>query len=363
MEDTPKKGLFRRVLANLVAVTVGCLLTVLLLGAAEGVLRLKASLQKGSGDRLQLTDAQYADCSTPLCFRPKPNITMTDRVTRGARCVYEANYTIDSHSRRVAPCDSPETRERVAAFFGCSFTFGTGCGDDDTLPSRFGAHCRDYRPVNFGFGGYGPQQMWLMLKKLGALDELQSKKGAVVYTFIENHIDRLAGSASILSVWKYRMPWLAFDNGAVKWMGTFNDRMTLQSFWDIYAERLHLVKFIENRMPHHPPDPRESAAAMALMASVLQECGRAVAEAGPDLKFYCVIFPGTPQPCCASLMRAMEGRTEVIILDYSNLFAGVPYPDDKLWYDDSPWNQWGHPKPLGYDIVAAKLAGDIGGCK
>jgi hypothetical protein len=362
MENKPKKSLLFRALANLAAFAAGCALVVLVLGAAEGTLRIKAHFKKQPKDSLEFGNLHQHVNQKTLGFKPLPSIVMKDSVLRGERRVYEAEYTIDGNSRRMTPCDSPETRDSVAAFFGCSFTFGRGVQDDETFPARFAAHCPAYLPLNYGYNGYGPQQAWLLLNRLGALNELPSKKGAVVFTFIDNHLDRLVGATSILSVWGYPMPWLTIENGAIHWAGTFNDRMTIQSLWARYAEQTHLVKFVENHMPRRSHPPENTAGAVTLFATVMEECGRAVAKAGPELKFYCLIFPGTPPPCSTAVADALRGRKGVVLLDYSRLLDGAPYTDDKLWYDDSPWAPWGHPRALAYDLVAARLARDIGGC-
>jgi hypothetical protein len=77
--------------------------------------------------------------------------------------IYTANYTIDSNLLRKT--QSCETGSAVV-FFGCSFTFGEGLNDADTLPQAFSDSVdRKVRVLNLGFSGYGPQHF---------LSELQS---------------------------------------------------------------------------------------------------------------------------------------------------------------------------------------------
>ncbi len=77
--------------------------------------------------------------------------------------IYSANYTIDSNLlRQTLSCESGPT----VVFFGCSFTFGIGLNDADTMPQAFADSVdRKVRVLNLGFGGYGPQHF---------LSELQS---------------------------------------------------------------------------------------------------------------------------------------------------------------------------------------------
>jgi hypothetical protein len=215
MESSPEKSRNHSLTTNLLAFAMGCGMVVVLFGTAEMTLRIKAYFKKPPRQDLKVSDrSMYTDLKTPLGFRPFPNVTIHERVTRGDRCVYDANYTIDDHSRRVTPCDSPETRDHVAAFFGCSFTFGNGLRDNETFPARLAAHCPRYLPVNFAYSAYGPQQMWLQIEKLEVLKELPAKTGAAIYVFMENHFDRLVGAPSILRYWGYSMPWLRLDGPA-----------------------------------------------------------------------------------------------------------------------------------------------------
>jgi hypothetical protein len=70
--------------------------------------------------------------------------------------IFDAKYTIDEHrNRKVISAESGPT----VAFFGDSFTFGTGLPDSQTLPQIFAdLHDRKIGALNFGFPGYGPQQ-------------------------------------------------------------------------------------------------------------------------------------------------------------------------------------------------------------
>jgi hypothetical protein len=70
--------------------------------------------------------------------------------------IFDAKYTIDEHrNRKVISAESGPT----VAFFGDSFTFGTGLPDSQTLPQIFAdLHDRKIGALNFGLPGYGPQQ-------------------------------------------------------------------------------------------------------------------------------------------------------------------------------------------------------------
>jgi hypothetical protein len=70
--------------------------------------------------------------------------------------IYRAAYTIDSNLlRQTQSCE----KGPAVVFFGCSFTFGLGLNDADTLPQLFADSIdRKVRILNLGFAGYGPHQ-------------------------------------------------------------------------------------------------------------------------------------------------------------------------------------------------------------
>lgn len=76
--------------------------------------------------------------------------------TRTRRVIFDVDYTIDKNlNRQVISATSGPT----IAFFGDSFTFGTGLNDKDTLPQQVADFYKSrVRVLNFGFPGYGPQQ-------------------------------------------------------------------------------------------------------------------------------------------------------------------------------------------------------------
>jgi len=75
---------------------------------------------------------------------------------RTRRVIFDVEYTIDKNfNRQVVSASHGPT----IAFFGDSFTFGTGLNDKDTLPQQVAdLYDRKIRVLNFGFPGYGPQE-------------------------------------------------------------------------------------------------------------------------------------------------------------------------------------------------------------
>jgi hypothetical protein len=96
----------------------------------EGVL-MKAESQI-AGQQV-LDGAHIAD--EVLGYKIAPNTRIHSVAKVGDRLIYEVDYTTDKFSRRVTPWHGSSQADKFALFFGCSFTFGQGVKDDETLPS------------------------------------------------------------------------------------------------------------------------------------------------------------------------------------------------------------------------------------
>ena len=112
---------------------------------------------------------------------------------RNGAVIYSADYTIDAHLRRLTR--SCETGPAVV-FFGCSFTFGDGVNDADTMPQAF-ADLFDgrQRVLNLGFEAYGPQH-FLRALQIGLFDsEIGPQPALFVFLTAPWHAERTSCKA------------------------------------------------------------------------------------------------------------------------------------------------------------------------
>lgn len=109
---------------------------------------------------------------------------------RTGSVIYDVTYTIDGLRLRKTASIAEGT---TVAFFGDSFTFGEGVNDGETTPQAF-ADLTDHRlrVLNFGFPGYGPNQV-LRALETGAFDAaLGSRVRLIVLTTAPWHAERTA---------------------------------------------------------------------------------------------------------------------------------------------------------------------------
>src|SRR5262249_33581885 len=88
----------------------------------------------------------YVGFDTTYGFRNIPGVFYA-KLTYGfgTRTIYDVKYSIDDNGVRKALLHQSG---KPVFFFGCSFTFGVGVNDDETLPHQFST-ISNLRTVNF----------------------------------------------------------------------------------------------------------------------------------------------------------------------------------------------------------------------
>jgi hypothetical protein len=128
--------------------------------------------------------------------------------------IYDAQYTIDANlNRKVLSVPTGP----LVAFFGDSFTFGTGLEDAQTLPQIFAElYARKIGVGNFAFPGYGPQQ-FLRALETDLYDKLlRGRARLFVYETGAFHISR----AACIDGFMLRAPRYVLDGGRAVFRGT-----------------------------------------------------------------------------------------------------------------------------------------------
>ena len=108
--------------------------------------------------------------------------------------IFDTGYTIDSNGLRIAPPYSNDDLAGSVLFFGCSYTFGVGLNDDETLPYQVGVQSDGrYRTFNFAFVAYGPSQMLAAVETGRVGRVVDTPPRYAYYMAITHHVWRAAG--------------------------------------------------------------------------------------------------------------------------------------------------------------------------
>src|SRR5580700_8970859 len=99
-----------------------------------------------------------------------------------------------SQPRSVAPSYSKNDLARTIVFLGCSYAFGSGLEDNETLPYQLGVQSAGrYRTFNFSFEGYSPAQMLAQIEHGIVRRVVDGSPQYAYYIAIPHHVWRVAG--------------------------------------------------------------------------------------------------------------------------------------------------------------------------
>jgi hypothetical protein len=146
----------------------------------------------------------------------------------GDTLIYKVIYSFNK-GKRVVPNNNDSAKKNIF-FLGCSYVFGDGLNDNQTLPFYFSEKTNHkYNVVNFAFSGYGTHQALKILEEniLKNKSFQLSDSDCVIYSFIPSHFERAAGYAD----WDKYGPYYKIENNQLVYKGNFDDkRLFKQNF-------------------------------------------------------------------------------------------------------------------------------------
>ena len=252
--------------------------------------------------------------------------------------IYDVRYVIDEYSRRKLA--RPDSGDHLL-FFGGSFTFGQGVAQGESFPDIIGHTLNNYQSYNYGFFGYGPQQMLLNLRRKDFLNEVESEKGMAIYTLIDHHYLRNPPSMRTYMSYGSRLPFYDFNEDEVL---TFYEPMNKS-----YPGRANLFKFLGGskilefvgfEIPNSLSDRDHKR-----MARVIIDSRDTYLElTKPENEFFVVIFPGNA--VSKNLIPYLEDAN-IQVMDLSDMAF---LTDEEYFYEYD-----GHPRAKTHKMVAEKI--------
>jgi hypothetical protein len=274
-----------------------------------------------------------------------PNVRVRSFKKRDGQLIYDATYGTDDCGRRVTHDPAPgRKREQFIAFFGCSYTFGEGLEDGETLPSQVADLAPAYRVYNYGCSGYGPQQMLAKLETGQLLREIAERSGIFIYVFIPHHVRRAIGSMRVATKWGRTFPNYVLDaNGNLVRDGDFvTGRPHLARVYTRLSN-IDTLRFFGIDVPLFITKKH-----LDFTTRILKQAKRLAERQFENTRFYVLLYPDPPEgEMSAKRMVPFLQQAGIDYLDFTELLD-VRQPEFRIKGDD-------HPTGLTHQEVASEL--------
>ena len=257
------------------------------------------------------------------------------------KTVYDVTYTIDAHGWRMTPRTSHEAATSVA-FFGCSYTFGEGVNDNETLPSRFEEKSAGrFTAFNFAFQGYGPHQMLTILENELEKPALSAQRPRyAIYQALTTHVTRCTGRA----LWDKSGPrYVLNEQGEAVYTGPF-ENLYVSNFMKIMTRSSVWRRWSASTSP-------STAADVDLYVGIVTKAAE-IFHKRYGGEFYVLLWPAWPgdEGRYAQVFTKLSAN-KIRVIKVENLLPDHNPDEGKYRIPIDT-----HPSPLAYEKIAEGLA-------
>ena len=293
--------------------------------------------QKPSIERPDHTQCIVLDDT--LGYKAKPNWHLQWKPSEGGNSL---TFSTDSLSRRIVPTNDSlkSIRNKYALFLGCSYTYGDGVSDKETMPYFFEQKAKNYLAQNYGFMGYSPLQTLALFQHRNLRKEVKEPQGFGVYTYINDQIDRVIPASRWVELMKGRFPNLVHKSMLTD--GIFLKKHHILYDFIHWGGNTNTAQYFRIGYPKIHNDSHYQ-----LVIDVLKKAKEEYKHQFKNDNFYVVIFPGSP---LESSMKLMFDRSGIKYFDYSKL---LNLEKNYLPFDSA------HPKGEVYKLVMDKFYSDL----
>lgn len=287
------------------------------------------------------TGGQFFSVDPDLGYALVPDGRGYSRLLVDDRIVWDVTYTTDRFGRRNTVSHVKKAASGVAVFFGCSFLFGEGSEDHQTIPSQFCKFATNLNAINYGVPGWGTQHMLALLQSGKLPARISGPVLLGIYLYLpEVHEARLVGDMDVMNSFGQGFPCFELGlSGQVVRNGSFTTaRPMTRVFYNLMGGS-HLRARLGLNFP------RRSEEHYRLTAAVIGESASVFRELFPESRFMVVVYPDSEgENLTVRLCRAMG-------LEVLNL-QGLFNPSEVAWHHSGD----GHPTPAANVLVAQGIA-------
>ncbi len=275
--------------------------------------------------------------------RPNPGKHRSyHQIKSSQKMIYDVEYTIDAFNRRFTPVSLKGQHHQFIAFLGCSFTYGEGVADNQTLPARAGSYAHEYVPYNYGFHGWGPSDVLVKVETTDFKKEIPEDDGIFVYTFIDDHVHRALGTMSVMRWYRKGAYYKKIKNGELVKMGDFyTERPVLTRIYS-FLSKSNILRVLKVDLPIIWDRDIE------FTVNVIAKIRDTLKKQYPQSLFYVLIHP---------YCEKYRNKVKLFCAKYHLPYLDYQYPSKDARFYLS--NEDKHPSAYSHDFVAQRLVQDL----
>ncbi len=253
--------------------------------------------------------------------------------------IYDKVYHIDGPLTRRVPQTQLEAPENTVTIMGCSFMFGVGLNDDETIMANLTRELPNTQVDNITLIGSGPNNTLAYLEETHTFRPGQEE--IYIYTFSEDeHVTRANGFMVPLE-WLATSPYYKEEqvNGKRRMVRTG----TIEEHWPVRSKVLTWLRnylFIPLQINRDFPPIRDSH--REYTCNLIEQMDREIKSKNPKAQFYVYYYPFSPPP--NDYYHQCFSERGINELSFQKIKAqGLRYPHD------------GHPNEQGSQIIARDI--------
>lgn len=266
-------------------------------------------------------------------------------IKKTGKKIYDVEYSVDEYGRRITPVKNIyNKRDKFVLFFGGSFTYGEGVGDNQTLPFGVGNNSLHFMPYNYGFHGLGPFDVLAKIENIDFKKEVKEKNGILIYTYIDGHIHRTIGSMIVMGWMSDGIYYRNTKDGVLERKGSFESGRPIVTAIYKILNKSEILKACKINFPIRFQDKD-----IKLVAQTIAKMQKEFKRKYPQSSFIVLIYPGSKYG--DKLMGYLDEQS-IQYLNYTNLFNN----GESRYYlaeEDT------HPSPLAYQTISKKILEDL----
>lgn len=282
-----------------------------------------------------VTYLEPAELIKYLSFLRGPGTVMNVKYFYEGELIYDQNYKTDNFLFRV-PMLKNDRASQHAIFGGCSFTWGEGLKEEDTLPWMFQKSAKEFNSYNLGFPGGGLHTLLRYMEIFDLQKAIRNKKGYFFYVFMSNHLDRFYGRYNYLDLKPDNAPYYEVLDDRPIYRGEMKDQTFYKNFHN--ASDFNLKEALLRSQDSESWTDKE----LADFSKAVEELKKRYKTALPEGKFYLIFHP---TGVSYNVRNKLANQLKKLKIDYLEPFEDYHsyLQEKKLTYDDMKIRSDGHP--------------------